>query len=259
MTIPMNLLLITGVFALCFIFSRSKQQRFQAATLYACLMSGFFIFSMGLLILYINCYTTYEAIRLASFKRYLNIYLPAMHIVGFALLAMQSKRLESQYHKRGYLIFLFVSMLFLITVAFFLKPRTMMPLRQEMELLSKKVHRQLGNRTTRIFFVHQNSNGNSRNLFDFATRFWGYSAMNIPYSFGKPYDVKDVWTRDVDVASLRRQLADYDYVLLVHTDQQFWLKYRVLFSGMQQHSDPQLCRISHDKGGTRIEPCQHLQ
>ena len=48
-------------------------------------------------------------------------------------------------------------------------------------------------------------------------------------SFGTPYLPTDHWTSDLSSSEFMSRLQDSDYLLLARTDQQFWLRYGVLF------------------------------
>ena len=76
---------------------------------------------------------------------------------------------------------------------------------------------------------------------------------------GKPYNAKDVWTRDVSAKGWEKILKDYDYVLLGRADKIFWDRFGELFDNRDAAGEELLFKVAVVNGRVRLRPLSTAQ
>jgi len=221
------------------------------------LLLGFFGFLAGLLLMYMFAFSSYEAVRLASFSRYTKIYLigwalftygrflPALFSVSFAWKRKLSTTLTG--------ILLLGLPVFLMTshAARVRKDRDIQSLWNTQRVI-KRVAKSVSAfvpENAKVFTVWQASTGLERAIlmYELIPRKLNINAT----SFGKRYFSGDVWTSDISADKFAQEISSYDYLLLAYTDQNFWQHYGSLFpEGVNEHpfAEYLICRTSKFNG-----------
>lgn len=208
------------------------------------LFGGFVVYSFGLLLLYFFSFTEYEAVRLASFDRYLGIYLFGWlaGLLAFVLLR----------NSRGDKLLLIIFAITLILgggrTLYFLSgsPYDVVPkFTASMESLLTKANVSRST-NTKIYFISQCDSGFDHVMF----KSLAYPAQVSPssYSIGQPCGPDDVWTVNLSAGQWRDQLlASYGYVVVAKSNKAFWDEFGSLF-GAEQMADPAIFRVDGKNG-----------
>ncbi|MGV8121867.1 MAG: hypothetical protein AB2L14_19055 [Candidatus Xenobiia bacterium LiM19] len=104
-----------------------------------------------------------------------------------------------------------------------------------------------------IYIIWQNSPGAPKVMaaYELAPR-----KTNLDgWSLGKPYGVDDLWTVDKTAEEWEQDLAEYDYLLIGSSDEQFWNLYRSLFedqAGSREHTFFKVIRLDEKSVKLRI-------
>ena len=156
---------------------------------------GFLLYIFGLIISYIFFFSDYEAVKLASYRRYIDIYFLALVLFILFLL----KRLFLDKRSKSYKKYVCMSIIFAFVAIMVLNAKSLnfwkasaCPVRNEMEgVLSKLSLPDKG----RFFLVWQNSNGFHLNIACF--NLYPRRVNNSHWSLGEPYHKGDIWTKNV--------------------------------------------------------------
>jgi hypothetical protein len=208
------------------------------------LFGGFIVYGFGLLFLYFFSFSEYEAVRLASFDRYLGIYLFGW-LIG--LLAFLSSK-NSRRFKLLLIIFGLASLLGGGGTLYFLRgsPYDVVPkFTASMELLLNRasVPRNLN---SKIYFISQCDSGFDHVIF----KNLAYPAQVSPssYSIGQPCGPDDAWTANLSVDQWRDLLLEgYSYVVIAKSNKAFWDTFGSLFN-VEQIVDPSIFRVDSKNG-----------
>lgn len=192
------------------------------------------VYVIGLCNTYMTSFSEYEAVRLASFERYLNIVLLQVWISFLIVLFDYISNLNKNSKLWTYLIFIFV-----ITIipskkinAFFFKDNTTFSkkVRDKYEPLHNQIVKHCEPKSN-IYFISQWDTGfdywvsryNARPAY-ISTSKWG------GWSIGKKKNKDDIWTASMEVDEWMNYLVEsYDYVAIYRTNDYFIETYGVLF------------------------------
>jgi hypothetical protein len=74
------------------------------------------------------------------------------------------------------------------------------------------------------------------------------------WTVGEKYHAGDIWTCPLTTTEFAARIDDYDYLLLMQADDQFWTRYQSLFAnhGSEEERQSRLFRVSHDDGALRL-------
>jgi hypothetical protein len=208
------------------------------------LVCGFVVYCFGLLLLYLFSFTEYEAVRLASFDRYLGIYQFGW-LLGLLVLLLLN-------NGRQFKILLIILGLTLVLggdrALYFFRgsPYDYIPkFNTSIEQLLNKAEVDRSPKT-RIYFISQCDSG-----FDYVIfKSLAYPAQISPYSFsiGQPCGPDDVWTTNLSIGQWRAQLlSDYSFVVVAKSNEAFWDKFGALFN-VEKMADPSIFRVDSKNG-----------
>ena len=244
------------IFVFGYFFISDKQLKRKIKTIGCGVLIGYFIYTAGLLLLYLLTYTQYEATTLASLSRYMNTYLIAFFFIAFAIgMDVLNKQLEVFNWIIRTILFCF-SAAILIKCIFvpFVPYKEILPdfrgrqvnhsinFRSDFDDINRYTTK-LDARTDRIFVIIQNTDG------------YGYWVIrylvtpiaiepNFSWSLGAKYNNNDQWTKDLSLAQWKEQLtSEYTYVYLFNIDDAFIDRYGSLFEKRSDITNKSMFRI----------------
>lgn len=236
------LLLILGIALLAFILQKERSTKNEVAIITTYMAFVSFIYLALLLVLYLTSMSDYEALRLASYKRYANIvFLPwILMTLHYGLRAFYIQTAESGlfYHlfqkplllKAFYFITVSGTVLFCFTgSAKNIQQREKsgyIPRIPHIKSLVQETREYLPSKA-KVFFVWQHSNGYDIRALK---HYMAPEYITDGQSLGAPYGPKDIWTRKDEDADLMYWLNGYDYLVIAHSDRSFWEKYDAYFT-----------------------------
>lgn len=235
------LLSILSVFVLR---QNAPGDRSQNGLFFLILFVGFVVYSLGLLLLYLFSFGEYEAIRLASFDRYLGIYLFGW-LVGLLVFVVLK---NSQRFKLLLIIFVLTLILGSGRTLYFLSgsPYDIVPkFTASMEMLLNRANVSRSP-NTKIYFISQCDSGFDHVMFKSLT--YPAQVSSSAYSIGQPCGPGDVWTTELSLDKWRDQLfAGYSYVVVAKSNKAFWDQFGSLFS-VEHIADPAIFRVDGKNG-----------
>ncbi|MBL0935502.1 MAG: hypothetical protein IBJ07_12230 [Rhizobiaceae bacterium] len=231
-SITLALLVAASVVYVLFV---PRAEKLKASAVIGATAAGSVAFTMLLLLSYGYYFSEYEAVRLASFERYLNSYYLAW---AFALVAAFFARIASA--DRVPILFqsllLTAAVLLLMTnplarLSIFAPVDGRLPdyasraeLRHRSQGLAKTIDR-IAEPGEKAFYVDQGSDGYSYFMFryEMAPR----KVNEYCWSLGAPYHDNDIHTCDEPIAEL---LEGFDYVAIASADDRFWTDFATYFA-----------------------------
>ena len=185
--------------------------------------AGFVLYLLGLLMLYQRSFLKEEGMQLASYERYVSIYLLGwiIAILGIAAAFLEIRSGQTQRNAFFYLTALPAA---IIVIAISQTPGLDFQrgyIRGMAKMLAKTPSQ------SRIYIICQHKTGDmffeSRyELSPHPTNTHGYSISAAPS--------KDKFTETVSPQQWRRKLLYYDYALILHADDEFWRDYAGVFT-----------------------------
>ncbi|RTL56010.1 MAG: hypothetical protein EKK46_05325 [Rhodocyclaceae bacterium] len=225
----------------------------QLMALFVLTISGF-LFSLVQLLFYLYAFSEYEALTIASFKRFQNTYYLAwaLSALGWATLAWDGRRQLSRtnFHSGWFSAarwgFVFVMILVCAQV---LNGASIAPAQRAQRKAIQDWVASLplpSDGKGSVYIVWQGSNG---------LEFWETRHEILPrsanrdcYSLGPPHFANDMWSCPVEEAHLREELSGYDYVLVAHGYSDFQHNYPSLVPNLGHATDRALLRIERQEG-----------
>jgi len=200
------------------------------------LLLGFLGFLVSLLLMYLFAFSNYEAGQLASFSRYVEIYLVGwlMFTYGHMLPALTEASFAwKQKITAGLTGVLLLGLPIFLIASHAVRAqqnkhiRSLWHVQKVIKRIAKEVSEVVPS-DAKVFTVWQNSTGLERAIltYELIPRKLNTNAS----SYGKPYFSGDVWTTDLSPKKFIRRIGDYDYLLLAYTDKNFWRRYGRLFA-----------------------------
>ena len=236
--------------------SRQPEKRNSSAAvlgLSALMLIGYLV---GLCVIYMFKFSQYEAVRLASMERYLNIAFLGIWMLMLLLLA--DYVCSIQYSRAGMCILLAVLLLVSPLMPFrkFIRGDNVSyskNIRAPYEPLKNSIH-QICDGDDRSYFVSQETTG-----FDFwVSRFNARPNSFNPgmtWSIGQPFYDGDVWTLEMTPEQWKAVLLEqYDYVALYKINDYFREHFAVLFAQPEDLTENALYRVNHQTG--LLEKCE---
>lgn len=241
------MLLLAGA---AFIFSRSRPpERFQIASLQAAMLAGFSAYCIGLLVLYLHGFSEYEGMKLASFSRYMGLFLLAWGASLAALAVRWARGTEGKWNVRPFYASVPVALV-LAGWAFVPFENKNLPIRKAVAqaLAPAKEVLKPGDK---VYLIWQNTTGYEywMSRYELAP---AHSSMD-PFSIGRKYSEQDAWTETLSVQDWSALLARNDYLVIGRADDAFWAKYGRLFAGEPRGCAGGLFKILGAKDSVTLE------
>lgn len=232
------------------------------------LFIGSFFYALLIMTLYLLIFSEYEALRLASYERYMGTYLAGFSVFVLAAFLYEARFLRAVYKKYSSLLIL---LLFFASVGlgFAISRST-----QEGEVLYAVAHARqdvsttinirtpyevakqwkpcLDNPNDRLNIVATNTKGNERNILLY-TLYPMAAQTNYSFDFSvgqKPYDAADIWTMVVTPEGWREYIkSSYTLVYVYKYDEAFSSSYGKYFDTLK---DNQLYKVVDVNGNARL-------
>lgn len=213
-----------------------------------CVIGGFGIYVISLLILYIFTYSEYEALNLASFNRYLSTYLMAFGVLTFIRLvtyySMMSENKIKENSKFVTIILTAIACLGIPCVSFFKVSRNLglSQIRQSLTDFSNfSSTLEIGK--DKVYYVYCDSDGYEFHLAR-------YEAVPIEmnggnWSLGEKRKDGDIWSLNITSEEWEKMLIEgnYTHIYLHNVDQIFIDTYGNLFESTNDITDYLKCKI----------------
>lgn len=225
--------LIASIITLVSKDQQTKKHLFASQIL---LWFGMTCYFLALLLLYLFSFTAGEGEGLASINRYASIYYMGWFLILYAEILIFSRnhlfRLIPNYVEKilgCFFIVVFVGGLFYSNHhqrSLLSNIRKTSHLKSVIQTITAPINK-LTTANSRVFTVWQNSTGEARSMIVYNTV---PRTPNLSYtSFGKPYNKNDQWTSNITPQQFLANLKNFDYLLLAHTDKNFWQHYGNVF------------------------------
>ena len=215
-----------------------------------------YIYSLGAT--YISNFSEYEAVKLASFERYIGMTYLTLTIVivlwGIKIVQRKSAVMECLF---GVVLVICTGISVpKDTISGLLKREyisSSIQTRSRYEVLNQKIHSIAGTDSA-IYYISQENDGFDYWVARFDARPDTFSP-NFSWSIGKTTKQGDVWTQDISAADWREELLkNYDYVALYKLNDYFYEHYSSLFKDRDKIKEDSLYKINRDTG--LLELCE---
>jgi hypothetical protein len=244
--------------------SRRMGRRFGLASL-GTVTIGSVVYTYGLLVLYLFRFGDYEAVRLASYERYLGTYWAGIALfvalVAIWLVAGSSSSQTMSGAKTEGTAELVVAGVVLVSLfalspvqklsEFFASPTAYSSqVRAQFEPVLEQARLAGIEPGDKVWIIAQHTTG---------FEYWvlRYALMENQtnsgfWSIGSKADENDVWTAEKSASEWSGELGEYDYVLLFRKSESFQSEFSSLFEESADVSDSSVFRISDEEGDVRL-------
>ncbi|KPA32792.1 putative membrane protein [Leptospira interrogans] len=242
--------MVFGIAAI--VIETRRQERRIAIVGFLTMFLGYTVYSFGLLLMYLYSFGSYEGTRVASFTRYMGIFLLAWTVVtwGFMLSTGEQKEKNSPKIVQGLFVIFILFLTPIKSALFALTQPKPLPVRMEIKKILSNTIPNL-KRGERVYVIWQNTTGfepwiisyelSPRNSTSVASSGW---------SLGRPYYEGDVWTSDIDPKTWSENiLVNYDFLLLASVDEYFWSRYASVFKSTLNLKSNKLFRVVKKENG----------
>lgn len=241
---------------LAVVISPSGLERLRMSVALIILICGNLLFAIIQLLFYLYAFDEYEALGLASFRRFQNTYYLAWALSAFSLLFLSIPDSSSLKMARWRKIFYCTVLAAIISLGFrVVSPGSISELsRQERMSLRAWVENLPlpADKHSKIFIVWQGSNG---------FEFWKVYHEVLPrmtnshcYSLGPPHFANDIWSCPYDDARFRAELKGYNYLLVASGYSDLRINYPNTLPDLGLNTDRQLLRIEYFDGILQLRP-----
>lgn len=222
-----------------------KRLRGRYASLFLCFTSGCAVYVVFLMYSYLNFFSEYESVRLASFERYVGSYLLPWLVVSTAI-AVNSVAVNKK--ASWTVLFAIATGLTSVYSVGYIKKNFTPPndihnrdLRDLVLRLSEIV-RFNSREDDKIYYISQKSRGYDKLMFHYYIS--PLHSSRWCWSLGKPYYEGDVWTCD---KSFEEALEGYSILVLARPDSRFWQEFGHHFDEKDRGEREGVYRIRRDK------------
>lgn len=241
--------LILGLYAY---IRGASRETCQIVALHMLLLAGLAVYSFGILCAYLWAFTDYEALRVASYDRYLGTYWLGWSFVLCATYVHHWRKdvVTGASKQKAFAAVLAVTVLLMFLAVplsigfckyrFF--PPELSPMRKSVRQAAEDIA-QVVPPNAKLYLIWQQSNGYHYFLlkYELATHLVNAGA----WSLGEPYDAGDVWTARLTPEAwsdvLRRE--HYDFVVVANADEKFWKTYGMLFKDIEANKQNLIFKI----------------
>jgi hypothetical protein len=228
---------------------------------------GAILYTYGLLVLYLFRFGAYEAVRLASYERYLSTYWAGIALfVALVSIWLVAGRVPTEPAEgakgktEGAAEMAIAGAVFLSLFAlspvqklteFFSNPHAYSSqVRSQFDPVLEKVKQAGISANDRIWIIAQHTTG---------FEYWvlRYSLMESqvgagPWSIGSPADAEDVWTTAFTAAEWAQELKDYDYVVIYRATESFAMEFGELFQAPNSIESSKVFRVASEGGSVSL-------
>ena len=221
------ILLLTSITALSRANSQSAFAEMAIITITFSL--GTILYIIGLLYLYLFCYTLYEGIILASFSRYISEYLAIWTLTFFILILHNFWLNKPKQQQLDWLIIAIIPSFALLVmpwsaISFILKQQTISPMQKRIINEARQIKISVP-KNKKVYIIWQNNDASLGFFYEIG----GYELFprhynNDCFSIGAPFSRKDIWTcKNINNAkTFSAHIKGYDYLWLANKGPNFW-------------------------------------
>jgi hypothetical protein len=234
----------------------SGLERLRLGVALIILIGGNLLFAAIQLLFYMYAFDEYEALALASFRRFQNTYYLAWALSTFSLLFLSLPDSSSLNMARLRKFFYCTVLAAIISLGFrVVSPGSISELSRQERISLRAWVENLplpADNHSKIYIVWQGSNG---------FEFWKVYHEVLPrmtnshcYSLGPPHFANDIWSCPYDDARFRAELRGYDYLLVAGGYGDLRINYPNFLPDLGLNTDRQLLRIEYFDGVLRLRP-----
>ena len=244
------------IIVFCILFYKREKQNCNTKSLlgFCTIFIGELLYIFLMLVLYLLMFSEQEALSLASFDRYMGIYLTA--ILFFIIFITIARSVEQKNY--NFLIILLLIIIINSNVSVFISniynnknniEKTHIRRQSYISAANRIKNKVDKNKKYKFYIIVQNSAGMEKWMLRYEIRDI-LKEMNegFTWSLGEKYSEDDIWTLNISQYKFKEIIfkENYDYIYLYIVDDRFIKKYGSIFEGNDIHSD-QLYRVNRDK------------
>jgi hypothetical protein len=201
-----------------------------------CIMGGLAIYIAGLAFIYCFKFTEYEAVKLASYSRYISIYMVAVLFVIAAVIVNQKEKTIPLL-----IILLFVPYNSLLGIRYTVGESVAFrkPYESAIDTIDEKI-----DNDDKVYIISQNTSGYDYWVLRYTLRPNMINEAST-WSIGTKYGEGDIWTKEFTQEEWMDKLVeeDYDFVYLYKCDNQFKDEFQNLFIDASDIEDRTLYKV----------------
>lgn len=244
--------LLLGVLYVVISLSDRETKPWKISSIMGLIIATFF-YMVGMCAAYMFKFVEYEAVRLSSFDRYMNIYATMLITTAWVLCIdlLQTKGFMNIKH--GYIVFLLVAFLPASRAGGFIAGEYSSGsrlLRSAYVQATEKVLNKCGadDGRKKVYIVSQATSGFDYWVLRYSIR-PHQSNPNFTWSIGKPFFEGDIWTQAITVEKWQENIKkNYDYVLLYSVNDYFIDNFSSLFTEPELIKNNSLYWVDKDTG-----------
>ncbi|MBQ3210215.1 MAG: hypothetical protein IJB09_01800 [Oscillospiraceae bacterium] len=236
------------IFALHLLSGTQPEKRGETRVLAALVLIQHLVYAAGLCIIYMFKFSEYEALRLASFERYIS----TLFLLELLLLFVVTARLLSRLTWKAPLILLIVTLAFsplgtMRSLASGLNKYISIERSMLYGLCSDRILEEVSE-GERIFLVAQEDSGHEYLLFKYRL-FPHVSEQSTGWSLDPGFTEGGISPENISAAQLWELLEEqYDYVFVYRSNEYFHSTYGQLFDEPEKLSDLSFFRVDREQG-----------
>lgn len=229
--------LILGLYAY---IRGASRETYQVVALHMLLLAGLAVYSFGILCVYLWAFTEYEAVRVASYSRYLGTYWLGWSFILYATYVHHWRKdvVTEASKQKAFAAVLTVTVLLMflavpLSIGFYkyrFCPPEMSSERKSIRQMAEDID-QIVPSNADLYLIWQKSCGWECWLLKYELATHSFNFWN--WSLGEPYHAGDVWTSRLTPEAWSDMLRHYDFVVIGSADEQFWKTYGVLFKDVE--------------------------
>lgn len=209
----------------------------------------FIVYIVGLCVTYMYKFHEYEATRLASFERYMNImYLSAWVVI----IMLYVSGLQKYCKEENFMSLVLIGVMMLISPGEYIyayvnreKVEESIQIRSSYEELAGIIQGCVSEKS-RIYFISQGTTGFDYWVMRYSVRPNSFNS-NFSWSIGEPFYEGDIWTREISAEQWQEELwAEYDYVALYRINDYFIQNFSYLFEEPEDIDENSVYKINKE-------------
>lgn len=211
---------------------KNNKAKKRLTTLSLVLLINSIMYLLILLVLYMNKFSEYEALNLASFDRYINTYLLAtiLFYLFYTLKILLNNKKSIDLKLFAIVLVLFflfrIEPMLSVTGYFDISKNETIEKRSVYNFYETQLN-ELISSDEKIYIISQNTTGLDYHIINFLST--PYKISPGGWSIGDPYYEGDIWTKNISLDDWSNMLINYDYLYIHKTDEEFQLRYGELF------------------------------
>lgn len=206
---------------------------------------------------FLALFSEYEAVRLASYSRYMNSYVLGLIFMELAIIIAQTSENKQKFNKFVLIFFAIFTMTFPFSLIkqMTVTARTSISDTQVQRSAYLEFRQQILENVKsdeKVYFIATNTNGAEYYISKYEAtpvkvNSYGWSISN------EPYNEEDIWTQVLTAEQWKQQLVyEYDYVYLYIIDEKFIENYGSLFYNIEAMENNQLYKINKEENAEAI-------